>query len=100
MQTILYAALVVLFMLSLYYYWFALANRHTIFLYDHLGATPFDSRTVGRYSMTGTVAAGAVMVMYLFVNWLAGRISGLKYRIYRPPACCRSCKIAVNFFEF
>jgi hypothetical protein len=70
MQTILYAALIVLFMLSLYYYWFALANWHTIFLYNHLGATPFDSRSVGRYLMTGTVYSNSVREEKL--DWTKG----------------------------
>ena len=56
-----------------------------VFLYNHMGATPFDSRTSSRYWMTGLVAAGAVMVLYTTANWFAARIRGLRYASYDPP---------------
>lgn len=83
---LLHATPISLFTLGLFYYWFALANRHIIFLYGHLGATPFDERTRSRYWMSGLVASGAVMVLYAIANWFLGRIAGLRYRIYTPPA--------------
>ena len=81
----LHAAPICLFVLSLFFYWFAIADRYAIFLYNHMGATPFDSRTSSRYWMTGLVAAGAVMVLYTTANWFAARIRGLRYASYDPP---------------
>lgn len=77
-----HAALVCLFILGLFYYWFAIADRYAIFLYGHLGATPFDEVTGSRYWMAGLVACGAVMIGYAAANWGWACIrSG-----YRPPA--------------
>ncbi len=86
---LLHAAPVSLFVFILFYYWFAIANRYVIFLYDHLGATPFDERTSSRYWMTGLVVAGAVLVLYTTANWFVARIYGLRYVAYRPPAWWR-----------
>jgi hypothetical protein len=63
--------------LGLFYRWFAVADRYAIFLYEHLGATPFDRVTRGRYWMAGLVAAGMVMVGYAVVNWVIGRATRL-----------------------
>jgi hypothetical protein len=80
------AALLCLVMLGLFYYWFALANRYHIFLYGHLGATPFDAITRSRYWMAGLVAAGAAMMPYLVSQWALGRLA-VRGRIgYRPPS--------------
>ena len=49
--------------LTLFYIWFALANRYSIFLYAHLGAEPFDTVTRSRYWMAGLVASGVILVM-------------------------------------
>lgn len=65
--TIFYATSIVMLMLLLYYYWFAVADRYEIFLYGHLGATPFDEVTSSRYWMAGLVAAAMVMVI-MFVG--------------------------------
>ena len=70
-----------LFVLGLFYYWFAVADRYAIFLYEHLGATPFDAVTGSRYWMSGLVASGMVMVAYTLINWLLGR----SRPTYRPP---------------
>lgn len=83
---LLHAAPVGLFILGLFYYWFAVADRYAIFLYGHLGATPFDEVTSSRYWMSGLVACGAVMILYVAANWLVGRIEALRRRSYRPPA--------------
>lgn len=80
-----HAALIAFFVLGLFYYWFALANRYIIFLYNHLGSTPFDERTRSRYWMAGLVAAGVVMVGEIALNWLLGRVMGIFYRHYAPP---------------
>jgi len=39
---LLHAVPISLFVLGLFYYWFDVADRYAIFLYGHLGATPFD----------------------------------------------------------
>jgi hypothetical protein len=66
-----------LLVLGLFYYWYAVADRYEVFLYEHLGATPFDQVTSSRYWMAGLVASGAVMVVYVIGNWLLGRAAGL-----------------------
>lgn len=80
-----HSAPVSLFVLALFSYWFGIADRYAIFLYGHLGAGPFDPRTVSRYWMSGLVASGAVMVIYTYANWLWGRVCGIRGRPYRPP---------------
>ncbi len=52
--------------------WFAVANRSVIFLYAHLGATPFDERTRSRYWMARPTGCAA-------------RLAGIGYRRYDPP---------------
>lgn len=71
--------------LGLFYNWFAVANRSNIFLYNHLGAQPFDTRTVSRYWMAGLVADGFVLIGYTLVNWFRARIGGVVFQNYRPP---------------
>lgn len=71
--------------LALFYYWFGVANRYAVFLYEHLGAGPFESRTVSRYWMSGLVASGVVLVVYTYANWLWGRIQGIRGRYSVPP---------------
>ncbi|MGD2104846.1 MAG: hypothetical protein PVJ55_07030 [Anaerolineae bacterium] len=80
------AALVV----YLYYRWFALLNRHQIFLYYHVmgpgfDTTPFGWVTVSRYWMSGLVAGGAVMIPYAAVNLFLGRV----VRKFRAPEWSR-----------
>jgi hypothetical protein len=82
----LHAVPISMFILGLFFYWFAIADRHVIFLYGHLGATPFDEVTSSRYWMSGLVASGFVAVGYTPLNWLAGRIAALRNAAYRPPA--------------
>jgi hypothetical protein len=83
---LLHAVPVSLFVLALFYYWFAVADRYAIFLYGHLGATPFDEVTSSRYWMSGLVAAGFVMMGYAVVNWLLGQVAVLRHLDYSPPA--------------
>ncbi len=85
MPAFLHAVPISLFILGLFYYWFAVADRYVIFLYNHLDATPFDRLTSARYWMSGLVASGAVMVLYAIANWFLGRLAGLRYRVYTPP---------------
>ena len=85
---------IVLFVLGLFYHWFAIADRYAIFLYGHVApgislAQPFDAMTRSRYWMAGLVAAGAVMVIYTAINWVLGRIANRRGQNYRPPAWWR-----------
>jgi hypothetical protein len=77
-----HAVTITLFILALFYKWFAVDNRYVVFLYNHLNATPFDEITSSRYWMSGLVVSGAVMVLYIAANWLLGRIVAN----YRAPA--------------
>lgn len=66
-------------MLALLYYWFAIADRTIVFLYDHdigpsLDASPFSALTASRYWMAGLVAGAAVMALYILVNGLLGQL--------------------------
>ncbi|MCP4422626.1 MAG: hypothetical protein GY805_38945, partial [Chloroflexi bacterium] len=53
--------------LILFYYWFAIADRYIIFLYNHdMGpvvpdTSPFSRVTASRYWMAALVASGGVM---------------------------------------
>ncbi len=73
------------FILGRFFYWFAIADRYAIFLYNHLRAIPFDQVTRSRYWMTGLVAAGEAMLLYTLVNWAIGRITACRGRDYHPP---------------
>lgn len=73
-----FAVGIILLVLGLYYYWFAVADRYGIFLYGHLGAMPFDEVTSSRYWMAGLVATGMVMLVALVVHGVA--------RLLRPYA--------------
>lgn len=97
MQAFLYAVIISLVIMGLFYYWFGLANRYVIFLYGHLGAGPFDGRTVSRYWMSGLVASGAAMVLYVIANWFAGRIAGIYYHRYVSPEAWRVWLLCVPF---
>lgn len=87
----LFAVPVSLLVVSLFYYWFAVADRYFIFLYYHdMGSvvpdtSPFSPVTSSRYWMAGLVASGAILVLYGAANWLLGRLSDS----YQPPAWWR-----------
>jgi hypothetical protein len=53
------------FGLGVYYYLFGCADRKIVFLYEHLGHTPFDSMTTGRYWMAGFLLSGLLTLLYL-----------------------------------
>jgi hypothetical protein len=83
------AGLISAFILVLFYYWFGVANRHIIFLYEHTTvniprAQPFDAATSSRYWMAGLVAAGAVLVLDVGLNFLLGRWAAWRKRTYTP----------------
>jgi hypothetical protein len=71
---------IVVLVLALHYYWFAIADRYIVFLYHHdMGplypdTSPFSRVTSSRYWMAGLVASGLVAAPYGMVNWLLGRI--------------------------
>jgi uncharacterized membrane protein YhaH (DUF805 family) len=77
----LFAFLSILIVLGLFYYWFALADRYVIFLYDHgmpplfPDTSPFSRITSSRYWMAGLVASGFVMILYTAVNLIWGRLN-------------------------
>lgn len=71
--------------LVLIYYWFAIADRYAIFLYGHLGATPFDAITSSRYWMSGLVAAGGVLVLYTIGNMFFGYWTRRRGQHYQAP---------------
>jgi hypothetical protein len=83
---LLFAVPIVALVITLFYTWFAVRDRYLIFLYDHVmgpafDTTPFGWVTVGRYWMCGLVASGAVMVPYMAINFVLGRVVGA----YRAP---------------
>lgn len=87
-QSIIIHALCVCFLvLGLFYYWFAIADRYIVFLYNHdMGplypdTSPFSRVTASRYWMAGLVASGAMLVVYTAINWLLGRLRPE----YKPP---------------
>lgn len=84
-----YALVIVTGIVALFYYWFGAADRYHIFLYNHLGATPFDEVTTGRYLMAGLVADGAVLLLYGLTCWIRGRLARVWYHEYAPPVWWR-----------
>ncbi|RIL10580.1 hypothetical protein DCC79_07590 [bacterium] len=81
---------------ALAYHWFAVADRHAVFLYGHRdrigepAATPFDPVTRSRYWMTGFVAAGVVCVAYNGLAALAGAAARRRGRPVDVPAAWRT----------
>ena len=85
------AALITLFVLALFFHWFGLANRYVLFLYGHSApgiplTQPFDAMTASRYWMSGLVAAGAVLLLYVAANWLGGRFAAQRGRSFGAPS--------------
>ena len=76
---------VTVFVLALFYYWFAVADRYRVFLYGHFGATPFSTGTVSRYWMAGLVAGGGVLLADTAVNGLAGWLARRQGSRYAAP---------------
>ena len=84
---LLHALPIAVFVLALFTYWFAFADRYILFLYYHdMGplvpdTAPFNRVTASRYWMAGLVAGGIVMTLYTSACWLLGRL----VEGYRPP---------------
>ncbi|MGM0620013.1 MAG: hypothetical protein ACQETJ_03125 [Bacteroidota bacterium] len=82
-----YALPACLIMLSLFYYWFAVADRNEVFLYYHnMGprvpdTSPFSFVTASRYWMSGLVASGFVLLIYFPINFILFRAK----KDYAPP---------------
>jgi len=72
---------------ALIVYWFGVADRYAVFLYDHLGAGPFDRVTTSRYWMASLVAGGMVACLHTplqaFMGWWTRRRGG-RYRGANP----------------
>lgn len=62
------AILMILISLGVYTYLFIYADRKVVFLYSHLGSTPFDAMTSGRYWMAGFVLSGFLTLFYLIIK--------------------------------
>jgi hypothetical protein len=79
-SALLHALPVAALVLALFYYWFAVADRYIVFLYNHdMGplypdTSPFSRVTSSRYWMAGLVASGAVMVLYTATSWVLARL--------------------------
>ena len=76
-----YAVPIVAGLIGLFYHWYAVRDRYFIFLYYHdmgpgFDGSPFGWVTLGRYRMSGLVASGAVMVPYVVLNLVLGRLAG------------------------
>jgi len=81
-----YAGPIIALVLYLTYTWFAVRDRYEIFLYFHdmgpgFDTAPFGRMTVGRYWMSGLVASGAAMVLYVAAHLVLGRA----VVAFRPP---------------
>lgn len=86
-KLLLHVAPVVLGVVGLMGYWFGVANRAVLFLYDHdmgpqvADTSAFSLVTRSRYWMAGLVAAGLVLAGYTLAACCLGRWR----RSYRPP---------------
>lgn len=67
-KEIIISVFTVVISLGIYYYLFGCADRKIVFLYEHLGFTPFDKTTTGRYWMTGLVVSGCLTTIYLLTR--------------------------------
>jgi hypothetical protein len=81
-----FAMPMVALIIFLFYTWFAVLDRYFIFLYFHdmgpgFDTTPFGWVTASRYWMSGLVAAGAVMVLYMAIHFVLGRVA----KTFRAP---------------
>ena len=88
------ATLITAFVLGLFAYWFAVADRYAVFLYGHTApgiplTQPFDALTRSRYWMAGLVAGGAVLLLYAAANWLGGRVAARRGRAFGTPGAWR-----------
>jgi len=85
-KTIPWAGLVSSVVLGLFYHWFAIANRYVVFLYEHLGAGPFQEPNYSRHWMAGLVASGALFCIYALVGWCCVSLTNAFHKTYNPPS--------------
>lgn len=77
-----YSIPICIIILALMYYWFAIEDRNSIFLYYHdMGAkvpdtSPFSFVTSSRYWMSGLVANGFVFLLYSFFTFIRLQFKG------------------------
>jgi hypothetical protein len=81
-----WAGLAISVMLGLFYYWFAIANRYVVFLYEHLGAGPFQEPNYSRHWMAGLVASGALLCVYALVGWCCVSLAAAFHKTYLLPS--------------
>jgi hypothetical protein len=55
--------------IAVYHYWFAIADRNYLFLYEHFGWGPFHHITSGRYWMTGLILSSFITLFYIIYNF-------------------------------
>ena len=66
-REVILSILVTILAIGAYLYASVFADRKNIFLYEHLGAGPFDPMTTGRYWMFGFVVAGFICALLFFI---------------------------------
>lgn len=85
-KTIPWVGLVISVMLGLFSYWFAIANRYTVFLYEHLGAGPFQEPNYSRHWMAGLVASGVLLCVYALGGGCSVRLAAAFHKTYHLPS--------------
>lgn len=93
---------IVIVILGLFLYWFAVADRYAIFLYGHTArgiplTQPFDAITRSRYWMAGLVASAIAMAGYVGVLWTVGRMAVFRGSSFRPPCWWRVWFVCAPF---
>ena len=80
LKALLFALGIDALIIGLFTYWFAAADRYRVFLYEHdMGSnvpdtSPFSPVTSSRYWMSGLVAAGVVLILYVAINWTIAKV--------------------------
>ena len=78
LKEIILSVIITIIVLISYMYLFVYADRKIVFLYEHLGYTPFDKTTTGRYWMSSLVLSGFLSIFYLFVQIIIKFVFKLK----------------------
>lgn len=95
-----YSIPIIVLVLGLFYYWFGIADRDVIFLYNYHEASlypdtkPFGHITASRYWMSGLVACGAVFFLYSIIQLILARF----HPNYRAPSINRIWVICAGAF--
>lgn len=72
--------------ITVYYFWFAIADRSYLFLYGHFGWGPFHTMTAGRYWMTGFVLSAFITIIYALFNLIILKTFSVLGRTYKIPS--------------